>query len=307
MFILSAFVDVLLPVTVVVASGYALRRRFALDLPSLNRLSMYVLGPALIFTTIVRIDMAGGEALRIIVASVAVCLGIGVIGLITGTILRLERSSLAALLLCVMFMNSGNYGLPTSRFAFGEAGFQRALLYFIAQTILAQTLAVPIASAGRSDLRSAVRQMFAMPQIYAVALGLLARFSGIDLPHRGDALGSVFRGVALMADAALPLLLLLLGMQLANGTTVEDWRLTAAAAVLRLGISPVLAYGIARALALDDLALRVVVLEASMPSAVNMVLYSLEFNARPRFVAGVVVVTTLLSLVTLTLLLSVLR
>ncbi|MFQ3631186.1 AEC family transporter [Roseiflexus sp.] len=307
MFILSAFVDVLLPVTVVVASGYALRRRFALDLPSLNRLSMYVLGPALIFTTIVRIDMAGGEALRIIAASVAVCLGIGVIGLITGTILRLERSSLAALLLCVMFMNSGNYGLPTSRFAFGEAGFQRALLYFIAQTILAQTLAVPIASAGRSDLRSAVRQMFAMPQIYAVALGLLARFSGIDLPHRGDALGSVFRGVALMADAALPLLLLLLGMQLANGTTVEDWRLTATAAVLRLGISPVLAYGIARALMLDDLALRVVVLEASMPSAVNMVLYSLEFNARPRFVAGVVVVTTLLSLVTLTLLLSVLR
>ncbi len=307
MFILSAFVDVLLPVTIVVASGYALRRRFVLDLPSLNRLSMYVLGPALIFTTIVRIDMAGGEALRIIAASVAVCLGIGVIGLITGTILRLERSSLAALLLCVMFMNSGNYGLPTSRFAFGEAGFQRALLYFIAQTILAQTLAVPIASAGRSDLRSAVRQIFAMPQIYAVALGLLARFSGIDLPHRGDALGSVFRGVALMADAALPLLLLLLGMQLANGTTVEDWRLTATVAVLRLGISPVLAYGIARALMLDDLALRVVVLEASMPSAVNMVLYSLEFNARPRFVAGVVVVTTLLSLVTLTLLLSVLR
>ncbi|MCS6940857.1 MAG: AEC family transporter, partial [Roseiflexus sp.] len=307
MVILSAFVEVLLPVTVVVASGYALRRRFDLDLPSLNRLSMYVLGPALIFTTIVRIDMAGGEALRIIAASVAVCLGIGVIGLVTGALMRLDRGSLAALLLCVMFMNSGNYGLPTSRFAFGEAGFQRALLYFIAQTILAQTLAVPIASAGRSDLKSAVRQMFAMPQIYAAALGLLARFSGVDLPHRSDALGSAFRGVALMADAALPLLLLLLGMQLANGTAVEDVRLTAVVAVLRLGVSPMLAYGIARTLALDDLAWRVVVLEASMPTAVNMVLYSLEFNARPRFVAGVVVATTLLSLVTLTLLLSVLR
>lgn len=307
MVVLSAFVEVLLPVIVVVASGYALRRRFELDLPSLNRLSMYVLSPALIFTTIVRIDMAGGEALRIIAASVAVCLGIGVVGLITGALLRLERSSLAALLLCVMFMNSGNYGLPTSRFAFGEAGFQRALLYFIAQTIMAQTLAVPIASAGQSDLRSAVRQMLAMPQIYAVALGLLARFSGIDLPHRSDAWGSAFRGAALMADAALPLLLLLLGMQLANGTPVEDVRLTAVVAMLRLGISPILAYGIARALALDDLALRVVVLEASMPTAVNMVLYSFEFNARPRFVAGVVVVTTLLSLATLTLLLTVLR
>lgn len=307
MVVLSAFVEVLLPVIVVVASGYALRRRFELDLPSLNRLSMYVLGPALIFTTIVRIDVTGGEALRIIAASVAVCLEMGGVGLITGALLRLDRSSLAALLLCVMFMNSGNYGLPTSRFAFGEAGFQRALLYFIAQTIMAQTLAVPIASAGQSDLKSAVRQMLTMPQIYAVALGLLARFSGIDLPHRSDAWGSAFRGAALMADAALPLLLLLLGMQLANGTPVEDVRLTAVVAMLRLGISPILAYGIARALALDDLALRVVVLEASMPTAINMVLYSFEFNARPRFVAGVVAVTTLLSLATLTLLLTVLR
>ncbi|MCS6840000.1 MAG: AEC family transporter [Roseiflexus sp.] len=307
MVILSAFVEVLLPVTIVVASGYALRHRFELDLPSLNRLSMYVLGPALIFTTIVRIDVAGNEALRIIAASVTICLGMGVIGLITGVLLRLDRGSLAALLLCVMFMNSGNYGLPTSRLAFGEAGFQRALLYFIAQTILAQTLAAPIASAGQSDLKSAVRQMFAMPQIYAVTLGLLARFSGIDLPHRSDAFGSAFRGVALMADAALPLLLLLLGMQLANGTAVEDVRLMAVVAVLRLGVSPVLAYGIARALALDDLAWRVVVLEASMPTAVNMALYSLEFNARPRFVAGVVAATTVMSLVTLTLLLSVLR
>jgi malate permease and related proteins len=49
------------------------------------------------------------------------------------------------------------------------------------------------------------------------------------------------------------------------------------------------------------------VLEASMPTAVNMVLYSLEFDARPRFVAGVVVVTTALSLVTLTVLLGVLQ
>ena len=53
--------------------------------------------------------------------------------------------------------------------------------------------------------------------------------------------------------------------------------------------------------------MRVVVLEASLPTAVNMVLYWLEFDARPGFVAGVVVVTTLLSLATLALLLTLLR
>jgi len=77
--------------------------------------------------------------------------------------------------------------------------------------------------------------------------------------------------------------------------------------VLRLLISPLLAFGLARLLGLSDLSMRVVVLEASMPTAVNMVLYSLEFDARPGFVAGVVVVTTVLSLATLALLLTVLR
>jgi len=100
---------------------------------------------------------------------------------------------------------------------------------------------------------------------------------------------------------------LLLGMQLAQGVAVEQRGLTTLAVVLRLLISPVLGYGVARLLGLSDLSMRVVVLEASMPTAVNMVLYSLEFDVRPGFVSGVVVVTTLLSLATLALLLGVLR
>ena len=60
--ILSAFVEVLLPVLVVVGCGYALRRVFPIDLRSLNRINMYVLSPALIFTTLARIEVAGVDA-----------------------------------------------------------------------------------------------------------------------------------------------------------------------------------------------------------------------------------------------------
>lgn len=310
--ILSAFVEVLLPVLVVVSAGFALRRTSPqLDLRTLNRVSMYALGPALIFTTLVRIDVAGGEALRISAASALLVAAMGALTYIVARAMRLDRASTAGLLLCTMFMNSGNYGLPTTRFAFGEDGFQRALLYFVAQTILAQVLAIPIAmraeGGGSVSWRASLRQVFRMPQIYAVAAGLAARLGGLDLDAREDALGSLFNGVALLADAALPLLLLLLGMQLAQGAGVEDPRLTAVAAGLRLVASPLIAWGLAVALGLDDLALRVVVLEASMPTAVNMVLYSTEFGARPRFVAGVVVATTIASLATLSLLLTILR
>ncbi len=306
--IISAFVQVLLPVLVVVACGYVLRRIFPLDLRTLNRVSMYVLSPALIFVTLARTQVGGAEALQIAAVSALFCLTIGALTLACAAPLRLTRAALSGLLLSTMFMNAGNYGLPTTRFAFGEDGFQRALLFFIPQTILAQLLAIPIARASAGDSRSSLVQVLRMPQIYAALAGVLVRVSGLNLAsERTDALGALFRGAALLADAALPVLLLLLGMQLAQGLVVQDRGLTALAVGLRLLASPVLAYGLGRLVGLSDLALRVAVLEAGMPTAVNMVLYSLEFDARPRFVTGVVVVTSVLSLATLTVLLGVLR
>jgi predicted permease len=306
--IVSAFVEVLLPILVVVVCGYALRRVFPIDLRSLNRVSIYVLSPALIFTTLARIEVAGGEALRIAAASTLVILSVGALTYLCARPLRLDQATLSALLLSTMFMNAGNYGLPTARFAFGEDGLQRALLFFIPQTILAQLLAVPIAGMARGARGNPLIQVLRMPQIYAALAGLLARSVGLNLSGDGQGvLAALFQGVALMSDAALPLLLLLLGMQLAQGVAVEQPRLASLAVTLRLLISPLLAFGLAWALGLSDLSMRVLVLEASMPTAVNMVLYSIEFDARPGFVAGVVVVSTLLSLVTLTLLLGALR
>jgi predicted permease len=77
------------------------------------------------------------------------------------------------------------------------------------------------------------------------------RAVGLNLAGEGhDLITALFRGVALMSDAALPLLLLLLGMQLAQGVAVEQRGLTTLAVVLRLLISPLLAYGLALLLVL---------------------------------------------------------
>ena len=76
----------------------------------------------------------------------------------------------------------------------------------------------------------------------------MARAAGLNLVGEGhDIITAPFRGVALMSDAALPLLLLLLGMQLAQGVAVEQRGLTTLAVVLRLLISPVLAFGLLEA------------------------------------------------------------
>jgi predicted permease len=299
-----AFSDVLLPIVVVVLVGYVLKRYLPIDTRSLNRMSMYALSPALIFITIIKIQIPGTEVLRISLTSVAVCLGSGLIAYAIARLRKTDAPSTAALLLTTMFMNSGNYGLPTAQFAFGQAGLDRALLFFIAQAIMAQTLTIAIAQAGQTNWQTGFKQILKMPPIYAVASALLLRWMGVTL-DAPNVLGSVLHGIDLISQATLPLLLMLLGMQLAQETVIEDVPLTTTAVIIRLFVSPLIAYGVAVALQLDALATNVVVLQASMPTAVNMVLYSLEFNARPKFVAGTVVITTLLSVVTLTILLTV--
>ena len=299
-----AFSDVLLPIVVVVLVGYVLKRFLPIDTRSLNRMSMYALSPALIFITIIKIEIPGTEVLRISLTSVAVCLGSGLIAYTIARLRKTDAPSTAALLLTTMFMNSGNYGLPTAQFAFGQAGLDRALLFFIAQAIMAQTLTIAIAQAGQTNWQTGFKQILKMPPIYAVASALLLRWWGMSL-ETPDVLGSLLHGIDLISQATLPLLLMLLGMQLAQETVIEDVPLTTTAVLVRLFASPLIAYGAAVALQLDALATNVVVLQASMPTAVNMVLYSLEFNARPKFVAGTVVITTLLSVVTLTILLTV--
>lgn len=302
--LIQAFIQVLLPIVVVVSVGYILKRFLPIDTRSLNRVSMYALSPALIFINIIKIQIPGVEVLRISLVSVAVCFGSGILAYLVARWMRQDAKSTAALLLVTMFMNSGNYGLPTAQFAFGEAGLQRALLYFIAQAMMAQTLTIAIAQTGNSDWKNGLWQVLRMPPIYAVVAGLVLRWLGVSL-DAPTVTSSLLTGIDMIAQATLPFLLMLLGMQLAQSTVIDDARLTGVGVAIRLVASPLLAWAMAVILQLDALATNVVIIQASMPTAVNMVLYSLEFDARPQFVAGAVVITTVLSVLTLTVLLTV--
>ena len=301
---LAVFAQVLVPVLVVVGSGYALRRGLELDVRSINRLSLYVLSPALIFTLLIRVRVEASEALRIVVFMTVFVLAIGAVAWASSRALRLEETATAAMMLCAMFMNSGNYGLPVARFAFGEEGFERAALFFVVQAILAQTLAVYIAAAGHGDRRGGLTRLLAMPQVYAVVAALAIRLGGLRLDPTGDRLvDELFRGVALMGDAAVPVLLLVLGLQLAEAEGVTEGRRVALATGLRLLVSIPLALALAGALGLDDLSTKLAVVLASMPTAVNVTIIAIEFDVRPKFVSSVVTVSTVASIATLTVLL----
>ena len=219
---------------------------------------------------------------------------------------------MTALLLTSMFMNSGNYGLPASRFAFGETGFTLGVFYFIMQSIMAQTLGVGVAAAGaaeggRQAWQSICYRLIRMPQIYAVTGALALRSVGFQPATATGLVHSLFEGVALLSEAALPVMLLILGVQLGAGAPLVRPGMVAIATTIRLVISPILAFGLARLLGMEGVALGVGVMMAGMPTAVNTTILAIEFDTRPQLVVSTVVVSSFASLITLSVLLSLVR
>jgi predicted permease len=281
------------PVVLLVLTGYLLGRYRPVEVSSLAPVSMYVFAPALVFQSLTHTPLVTGYAPRLLAACVVHLLFMVAVALAAGRLLGLEGPRRAAFVLPVFHYNAGNYGLPVSLFAFGPAGFQAATLVFVVNATLGNfTAGVTAAWGSRGGLRRAVADMLRLPLVYAVVLALGVVATGWKVPQWLD------RTVAVLAAGAIPLLVVTLGIQLAQGGGVHASGELAVAAALRLVGSPLLALGLAALLGLEGVARQVFILVSAMPAAVNAFLFASEFGCDPAFVAGVVFTTTLASFVT---------
>src|SRR4028118_1369134 len=177
--LLQVFSEVILPIVVIAAIGYMLEGAFPLDPRTLNRVSLYGLSPCLLFVTLLRTEINGGEALRLSSLMFLVVVCMCGCAYVVAHIMRLNARQRSGFMLASTFMNSGNYGLPATRFAFGEVGFQYAVVGYLVQAFLSQTLAVYVASSGGGDRKAALTQVLRMPMLYAALLAIIFRLLGI--------------------------------------------------------------------------------------------------------------------------------
>ena len=290
---LAALTDVLLPVMLVAGLGALLASGLPLDQATLSRITLYLLSPALVLDVVLRTPVQPGEALRLGAAyliTVLLCLGLG--WLIGWGRPSSERRSLSA---SAGIWNSGNMGLPIALFAFGQAGFERATLLFLMSMIgmyIFGPLTYTLGRAG-AGIWSSLRQVARLPALWVAFVGLVLRALDVTLPQ------GVTRGASLLAQATLPLVLLTLGVQLGTGGWPRVTPQLGLAAAARLLGGPVIAYAAGRALGLDLLNVQVLVLSASMPTAVNALLIAREYGADTDTVAGVATLSTLGSVLTI--------
>jgi hypothetical protein len=261
-----------------------------------------------LFATLLRTEVSGGQAIRLSLLMLVVVASMSVFAYIVAHAMKLDTAQRSGFMLATTFMNSGNYGLPATRFAFGEIGFQYAVIGYLTQAFLSQTFAVYVASMGGGDRRAALQQILRMPMLYAALLAIGLRSFGVRLDETDGFIAvGLYRGVRMLADATVPFLLLILGMQLRRRKPLGSFGPLGTATALRLVASVPIALAVAYVLGLSDLPLRVGVVQAAMPTAVNTTILALEFDTWPQFVSDVVVATTLGSLLTLTLLIVFLR
>jgi malate permease and related proteins len=292
--LVGIFVSDLLPVFAIATVGFLLARFSGIDPRPISRLTFHALAPALVFHVLVTSQVEGGEFLQMVLFYALVAASAGVIGYTAARAMRLTRADTSAFLLVVVCSNSGNYGLPVALLAFGPDALAYASVYFVASSIFSYTGGVLLAASGQKHVGDALRGVLRVPAVYGAVAAVVVLAADVTVPE------TVRRPMELLSNAALPLMILVLGMQLERTTWPQRPGVVAVAVAISLIITPLAGFGLAHLVGLRGPALQAGILQASMPTAVITTILALEFGGAINFVTAAVCAGTLLSPFTLT-------
>jgi predicted permease len=289
--------NVLAPIFLIIGLAVLLDRRLTLDPRVFSRVVIYLFSPCLVFGGIARSDLKAEELGLIVAMAALTSLLMALVGWGEARLFHFDRKLASAFMLGVVLVNAGNYGLPLNEFAYGQAGFQRAIIFFVVTALISNTLGVYLASRGKASVRRSILNVLTVPLPYATVLGFIFNMEGITLPVPID------RAVTLLGQAAVPCMLIVLGLQLSRTSVKGRVGPILLATGTRLVVAPLLAFCLAALLSLPGLARQVSIIEASMPTAAMSGVLATEFGSDAEFTAATVLVSTVASIVTLSILL----
>ena len=296
--LLSIFTANILPIFLVASAGFLLAASGRVSVKTLARVVFDVLTPCLAFNVLVTSPIPALEFGRMMLFCTLVTVAMGLCGRVAASAFSLDRPTAVAFMLVVMLSNAGNYGLPLTLFAFGAEALTFATVYFVTRALLTYTVGVVVAASGRRTVMQALAGLLRIPMLYSVGAAAIVLGVGEELPV------GVMRPIALLSDATLPMMMLVLGMQLQRAKLPERPALVATAVGLSLLVKPAIGLLLAQPLGLAGPAFQAAVIQAAMPAAVVTTILALEFDVEPTFVTTVVFLSTALSPLTLNVLIA---
>jgi malate permease and related proteins len=292
--LLNIFFENLLPIFLAAAAGYVLSWKSDLEARHVSKVLFYIFSPALVFTLIQRYITPEIPLFRMAVITIATMLLVALLVFLLGKALRYSREMTMAMVLPAMLLNTGNMGIPVTLFVFGEEGLAYGTVVTIITVIMSYSAGVIVASLGKADIKTSLLSLVKLPMLYGVLLAVVMYFTGWSLPL------PVGRAVDLMADAAIPTMLVLLGMQLQKANLRENIRALFISTSARLVAGPLIMLGLSSLIGMQGLVQQVSILQAGMPGAVTATVLATEYDTNPEFVTAAITIGTVLSPLTLT-------
>ena len=284
--------QIVAPVFLLAAIGFAwVKVGWQYEIEFVTRLAMTISVPALIFVALMKADISADTLSSLFLSSIIAYIALTIIFWIIAKLAKLDMATFWAPLI---FGNTGNLGLPLAMFAFGEVGLGYAVVVFAVMAVGSFSIGVWMVSGGGS-----VTKIFKEPMVWATLAGALFLIQGWETPQW------VTNTLELMGQMAIPLMLITLGVALAR-LKVKTISRAVILSIMKLIVCVCTAWVIGSYFGLNDIAFAVLVVQIATPVAVTSYLLAQKYGADANEVAGLVIASTVLSVIALPVLLAVL-
>jgi predicted permease len=291
--ILNILLTTIAPIILIAGFGAVLDRKKTIDAQSVSRVIIYLASPALAFSSIATSSINSRELGGLFLFGLLLLGGITLLSWLIYMGSSMDRLTGSAFILSASLFNGINYGVPVNEFSFGQPGVERAIILGVLSGIYANTVGIFLASSGKASLKQAFKNVLKVPMPYAAVLGLAVNLTGIEVPLLP------LRITTILGSAAVPLMLLMLGIHMSRSSLQGQWQVIGSASLMRLVGGAMIGFMLAWLLGLDGITRQTAIIEASMPTAVVAGVLATEFDSDAELVSSIIVLSTLLSLLTL--------
>jgi predicted permease len=288
-----------LPVFLLIFLGSFLFRKGLFDAPfwqGVERLTYFVLFPALLVGTLAKGDLALGEVLPMVVAIDGAILVMAPFALLLKRALGMSGPQFGAFLQGVVRMNT-YIGLAVSFAIYGQEGLAKAAIAVVAIVPLVNVLSVTTLlrygerEGGRKP--NLLRELARNPLILACIVGFLLNLSGIGMP---PVVGPM---LDILGRAALALGLLAVGAALDLQAARRGGGLLIASALLKLVAMPLMTAVGCWVMEVEGTALGVALLFNGLPTATTAYILARQLGGDHRLMAAMITGQTALSMITI--------
>ncbi|MFY9177167.1 MAG: AEC family transporter [Caldicoprobacterales bacterium] len=309
---MAAFLHIInnniIPIFILIFLGFALNKKFKIDINTLTKANFYIFVPVFVFTNIYATKIPL-EMLKVLFFAILVLIFNVIIGNLISAKMSYDTGKKFAFLNSILFYNSGNVGVPLITLVFSSTPYiidgttpylnlalTTQITVLVVQNITTNTFG--FFNAGRATLhwKDSIKNILTMPVIYAIPCALVLKLLPYDLTEN-----PIWIGLEYVRNGMISIALITLGVQLSRTKFQIGNKDAYMAASIRLLGGPVIAFVLIKLMGFSGIIAQALMISTSVPTAVNSALIAVEYNNHPDFASQTVLITTVFSAITLSL------